>query len=287
MDISGFGGDGTLAACDIGARLVGAAAIFTFVRTRNDIVLAAGIQSVQLLAASIPAWILLFRKHQIRWSFPSRGVLWEQVVSGWHVFISTAAINVYTTSNTFVLGLICGQTAVGFFSAANKIVQAVLGLLTPISQAIYPHLSHLAAQSRQTALRLIRKVLHIFAPAGLLASLVLFIGAEPIVHLVLGQQYAQSVPVLRIFAALPFLLALSNVFGIQTMLTFGLNRLFSRILLASAALDLLLIFPLAHLDCATGAAFAILGTEIFVTFAMGWSLYRKGFAILFSRQEIL
>ena len=276
-----------LAVCDVGSRLLGAAAIFVFVHKPQDVLFAAGLQSIQLLAASIPAWILLLFRYRLRWSLPSRADLWEQAAAGWHVFVSTAAINIYTTSNTFVLGLICGETAVGIFSAANKIVQAVLGLLTPISQSIYPHLSHMAAQSRQQAVQFIRKVLHAFAPAGLLISLLLLLGAAPIVHLALGAQYTQSIAVLRILALVPFCVALSNVFGVQTMLTFGMHRLFSRILLLSAILNLALIVPLARLDCAPGAAFAILITETFVTIAMGWLLHRRGFSILFSRREIL
>ena len=52
------------------------------------------------------------------------------------------------------------------------------------------------------------------------------------------------------------------------MLTFGMNKEFNRIVTSSAVINLLLTFPFAYLWGATGAAIAIVLTEIFVTTAM-------------------
>lgn len=261
---------------NVGARLVTTSAIFVYIRRPNDYVLAAAIQSAPVLLAALPAWWTLKRVQRIKIQVPSIGLLRQQLVAGWHVFLSTAAINVYTSSNTFVLGLIAGPVAVGYFSAANKIVQAAQGLLTPVSQAIYPHISALRTQSQEQALRFIRNILRYLAAGSLLVSLVVLFGAPWLVQLILGAQYVAAVSILRWLALLPFIIALSNVYGIQTMLTFGMNKIFSRILLASAALNMILIIPLASIFQGNGAAMSMLFTEIFVTATMAIVLERKG-----------
>ncbi len=270
---------------NVGARLITTACIFIFVQSPADFVAAGAIQSIPVALAAIPAWAVLRRYHRIQLRVPRAMAIYEQLKNGWHVFLSTAAINVYTSSNTFVLGLIAGPVAVGYFSAANKLVQAVQGLLTPVTQTLYPHISALAVRSRAEALAFIRKVLKWIAPVSFMLSGLVWSAAGPLVGLVLGDQYAPAVSVLAWLAFLPFIIALSNVFGIQTMLTFGMNRLFSRILIASAGLNLLLIFPLAWRFGADGAAMSMLCTEIFVTSSMAWMLHRRGINLYLPLRE--
>lgn len=45
----------------------------------------------------------------------------HHLVEGWHVFIS----RFYTTTNVFLLGLFTNNTAVGYYSIAEKIVVAI------------------------------------------------------------------------------------------------------------------------------------------------------------------
>lgn len=272
---------------NVGARIITTACIFFFVRNASDYVTAAAIQSVPAMMAAIPAWIGMRQSHRVKLNLPKLDTIREQLKSGWHVFLSTAAINVYTSSNTFILGLIVGPVAVGYFSAANKLVQAVQGLLSPVTQTLYPHISMLAARSRDEALTFIRKVLKIIAPVSFLLSGILLAGSAPLIGIVLGAQYGPAISVLEWLAFLPFIIALSNVFGIQTMLTFGMNQLFSRILMASAGLNFLLVFPLAWRFGAGGAAMSMLLTETFVTSTMAWVLHRRGINLYLPLREAI
>lgn len=271
---------------NVGARLTTTACIFIFVQAPSDFVTAGAIQSAPVALAAIPAWAVLRRSHHVQLRLPRLAIIYEQLKNGWHVFLSTAAINVYTSSNTFVLGLIAGPAAVGYFSAANKLIQAVQGLLTPITQALYPHISALVVRSRAEALTFIRKILKWIVPIAFALSGLVLSAAGPLVTLILGSQYGPSISVLAWLAFLPFIIALSNVFGIQTMLTFGMNQLFSRILIASAGLNLLLIVPLAWRFGADGAAISMLCTEIFVTTSMAWMLHRRGINLYLPLREV-
>jgi PST family polysaccharide transporter len=265
---------------NMGTRLLTTAAIFIFIHDPQDYVIAAGIQSVPVLLAAVPAWTVLRNARRISWRIPRFNSIRDQLHSGWHVFLSTAAINVYTSSNTFVLGLIAGPAAVGYFSAANKVVQAAVHvLLSPVSLTIYPHISTLAAQSKESALVFIRRILPYTALAGLVLSFGLWVAAAPIIHLVLGFQYNNSIVILQWLALIPFLLALNNVFGIQTMLTLGMNRTFSHILLTSAFVNIVMVIPFSIFFSGEGAAISMLITEVFTTVTMALVLHKRGINI--------
>jgi len=164
-------------------------------------------------------------------------------------------------------------------SAAKRLIKATQGLLAPISQTVYPYLSKSAAESKEKALNIIKKLIILVGSSAFIISLLVFIFATPIVNIVLGSQYQQSIIVLRILAFLPFIIGLSNIFGIQTMLTFNLKQAFSRILISAGLLNIALALILVPLYQHIGASIAILVTEIFVTFSMFFYLTRRGIKI--------
>ena len=87
-------------------------------------------------------------------------------------------------------------------------------------------------------------------------------------------------PLLRIISFLPFIIGLSNIFGIQTMVAFGMQRLFSRILMASAAVNFLLVFPLVWAWQEIGMAITVVCVETFVTVTMYIALRRHGLRLV-------
>lgn len=73
----------------------------------------------------------------------------------------------------------------------------------------------------------------------------------------------------------PLIVSISNVLGYETMLPMGMERDFSRVLIMASVLNLTIIMPLIYWQQASGVAMAMLITEIFVTLAMGYVLWRK------------
>ena len=222
----------------------------------------------------------------IKFRIPSIQAIKHQLREGWHIFISTAAISLYTTSNAFILGIFTNNTIVGYYSAAEKLIRAVQGLLAPVSQTVYPYITKLVTESRERALNFIRKLVKLAATSTFIISLLIFILAAPIINIVLGSQYQRSIIVLRILAFLPFIIGLSNIFGIQTMLTFNLKEIFSKILILAGILNIVLAMILAPLYKHVGVSIAVLITEIFVTLSMFLYLEKKGIK-LFGWEKVL
>jgi O-antigen/teichoic acid export membrane protein len=194
---------------------------------------------------------------------------------GWHLFVSTAAATLYTSSNAVVLGFVCGMTEVGYFSAAYKVFAAGQGIISPMCQAIYPHVCELAHRSRQAAVAYLRKAMVVIGGVSFAGGMLVILMARPIVRIAMGSKYLASVPVLQMMAMTPFACAINNIYGTQGMLNFGMKPQYSRIIVLSAFLNNLILIPLCYFFKASGAAASALIIESFVTLTMGTMLYRS------------
>lgn len=253
---------------NIMARIVSVSGIFILVQSREDYLWAAFLQSFTPLLAGIIAMLVLLKQNPSLFCLPSLVDVREKLYDGWDIFISTLFINLYTNSNMFILGLMTNDTVVGYYAAASKLVDAVKGLFSPISNAIFPHVSVLFKESRERSVSFLCSVLRIIGGLSFTISILVFVFAEQIAGIVMGQGYEESIFILQIISFLPFIIGLSNIFGIQTMVAMGMKRIFSRILMLSALLNFILVFPFIYMWQGIGLAMAVVIVECFVTIAM-------------------
>lgn len=258
------------------ARTVIVIAIFSFVHHPADYQLAAALQASGMVIAGVLTLAVLPHIVQVRLLWPGITQLREVVVDSWHLFVYNAITTMYANTNIFILGLLTNPSAVGYFAAADKLVQAVRGLVGPISQAVYPHIAALRAHSPKAAFAFIGKLLRLQGAATLMLSLLLFALAKPAVLLLLGVRFQESVPLVQWMAALPFVLGLSNVLGIQTMLNFDMKQSLSRIYLTTSVISLVLIILLVHWLGSLGAAISLLISEVILLLRMTLTLERNG-----------
>jgi PST family polysaccharide transporter len=261
------------------ARVLAAVALFFFVHAPKDAFLALIIQSGGLLLSGLTGITVALTRFQVRIIFPSICDMKDALTEGWHLFVSTAAISLYTNTNVFLVGILSGNTEAGYFSAAEKIIRAMNGLISPISQAIFPHINTLVKESRTQTLLFARKTLRYLVPITLIPSLFLLLFARPIGELCFGNDGAGAIPVMRWIALLPVIIAASNVLGLQTMIPFGLDRQFSRILVFAGIFNVLLAMVLIHFFGAEGAGASVLSTEIVVTLWMMFCLKKNGLSL--------
>lgn len=242
--------------------------IFLLIKNEQDLLIYVIINSGYFLILGIVSLLFVSFYFRLDFKFPKRYQIFRQLKKGWYIFLSTLSINLYTSSNTFLLGLLVGNEAVGFFSAGHKIKEAVNGLLGNFGRTVYPHLSQLLNQSKSEAVKFISKYKKIVVSLSFLMSILLFILAEPIISIVVGNAYEASVTVLRVLAFLPFIIMLSNLYGIQIMLNLGFSKSFNKIITIAAVINLLGMFIFVPIFWENGAALSMLITEIFVTTTM-------------------
>ncbi|HNS26311.1 MAG TPA: oligosaccharide flippase family protein, partial [Methanobacteriaceae archaeon] len=168
---------------NIGISLIYTAAIFIFVRQPADYTYVPLISALGTIIIGVYSLRLVKRQFGVGFTRPSREDIRYQLEEGWYVFISTVAISLYTISGTFILGFFASNTIVGYFSVAYRIISIANGLLSPISQSIYPYISSLAVKSREEAIYFIKKTTTIMGALSLLVSFLIFIFAGLILYI--------------------------------------------------------------------------------------------------------
>lgn len=251
-------------------------AIFVLVRSEADYRIAAALLAANGIIAGLVSLVILTRSSELRWVLPARSDLSSALDEGWHLFVSNLSIALYSNTNVFVLGLLSSPVAVGQYAAAERIVRAVTTLLNPISQAAFPHVAGVAVVDPARALDINRNLVRLQGGVSLVASIALAVAAMPLVMIISGPQYDDAIALVRIMAALPLFIGLSNVFGVQTMLNFGMGKQFSQVLIFSGILNLVLLFGLVPALNAKGAAISVVVSEAAVTLVMASLLYREG-----------
>lgn len=249
-------------------RLLVTAAIFFFIRQAGDYLYFAILNSLGMGITGGLSLYIIFVRFKVPFIETSLTTLIYQLKEGWHIFISSVAVSLFTISNTFILGIYTNNMVVGYYAAGEKIVRAITNLTVPVSQAIYPHVSRLAADSKEETLRFLGKIARHVGLAMGLGSLLLFIFADLIVAVVLGNAFRESVYVIKILALLPTSIFLNNIFGTQIMLNFDMKAAFARILISGGAINVALAIVIAPSYQHCGIAFAVMLTELYICLAM-------------------
>jgi PST family polysaccharide transporter len=263
-----------VAALDVSAKVLATVGIFLLVRSPEDAWEALGLQGAAAFLSMTVALVIAYRGVPFR--FPIWSLSWGALRRGWTMFFFKGSVSLYTIANAFMLGLFVSPVLVGYYAGAEKIAKAFLGLLSPVTQSLYPRLSNLVERSRAEAARLARLSAMAMGAGGLFMGLAVFVLAHPLVHVLLGAKFDPAVPVLRVLALLLPLIALSSVFGIQWMLPLGLDRPFNRIILTAGALNVALAVLLAPRFGEMGMAWAVVTSETFVTAGVYWFVRHRG-----------
>jgi PST family polysaccharide transporter len=228
------------------------------------------------MLAGLAGIAFVFRVLRVRLVLPAWSDIRGVFTDGWALFLSHGAIGLFTTGNSFILGMLASHGAVGYYAAAEKVISSASGLCGPLAAAFYPHSSHLASVSKRRALESGRRLLLAMGCLGGLLTACVFFGGGLITRILLGSTYARSADVMRILAPFILINAVTNVFGIQIMVPFGRDRAFRNILavagVGNIALAMLLVPRLAE----RGTALAMLTSGIVVTLGQILYLYRAG-----------
>lgn len=259
----------------IAAKAICAFAIFALVGGPQDIVLATLLQSCSPALTALLCCSLVRRRHLSGLSMPSWSETWQIFTEGWYTFLSSASVTLYTTSNIVILGAFASPTTVAYFAAAERLMKAVVGLIQPISQAVYPHVCQLVSVSRQHAAAFLGRLFNWVVAAGAVASLCLATLGPYIVAPLFGAEMEPAGTTLRLMALAPIAVAISNILGVQTLLAFGFSSDFSRILLRAGTVNVLIAVPAAYWFGDRGMALTLTLVEILVALSCYRALRKK------------
>ena len=249
--------------------------IFVVVKAPSDYALVLLIQSAAFLASGIAGAVLA--RHRLRVALPPPSIrsLIAQLKDGWHTFLATVSVNLYTSTNIVLLGLLTNVTVVGYFSAGQRVVAGVQSLWTPVSQSLYPHFCKSFHADPSRAARQLKRLVVIVAGVTLVGASAVCIAAPYLVPLYLGARFSHSVGVIQVLIFSICAIATNNLLGIHGMLAAGLHGDFLRVV-SYAAVASLLLAPLGIFTAGPiGLAAAIVTVETLICFYEYWLLRSK------------
>ena len=249
-------------------RILIMAGIFLYVRSTDDFLIYGLLLTIQSFGAGAIGFITAVRMFSLKPFVPSFDQIKSALGEGWTLFLSKGFASLFSSGNAFLLGLVTNSTIVGYYSASEQIVKAMVGLRGPIIQAIYPRMAMISQRSKTSALILARKLLYLFLAIGIFLFVTLFLSAPMIVKIYLGHNFGPSKTILRILAALPLVVSISHVFGVQLLIAFGFDRDFTIVVLVAGIFHLAFGILSSILFQGNGMAMAVISTELLVAVLM-------------------
>lgn len=240
--------------------------VFLLIKDENDFYLVPMISSLGFIFIGIISMFIVKIKYNIFFIVQSRRDLYQYLIDGWPLFLSNISVTLYTTATITFLGFFTNNTIVGYYSVADKIISAIRGVISPVSQVLFPYLCNISTSNPKKVLNINRKLAIFGGFSMLIVSLVLFLFTGEIIKLIFGKKDLDSILILKIFAIIPFLTFLHTVFALFTMIVFGKNKQYSEIIVSAAVLNLLLCIILIPYFGYVGAAISVIIIELYLLF---------------------
>lgn len=182
---------------------------------------------------------------------------------------------IYSKLDTTMLGVMCGEESVGYYSYAHKILQIGTGFCAAVTTAFLPRLSYYYDKNKEAFYDLVGKGVQIVAFLSIPAAVGLCILAPDAVRILFGYEFLPAAITLRIFSVLIVVFAFGNLLCYQMMLCSGNEKKYVLLLLAAALLNIILNSVLIPKWKENGAAIASVCTELFINIVSGIYHHKK------------
>lgn len=193
----------------------------------------------------------------------------RHLLSVFRIFLLSLITTIYLNLAQIILGLLKNEVAVGYFSAAQKIVNLVMMLLASLGNVMLPRLSNLIKEGRYKEFY---DLAQRSADAMLMMSLPLSVGvfllAPSLINLFCGSSFTPSILVLQILAFSIIWIAFSNLFGIQMLYPLDKENVVIIATGIGVIVNLILNFLLVKNHSQLGTAIALMLTEFIVTLSL-------------------
>ena len=236
--------------------------LFLCVKSPRDYLMVPIITSSVCVITGLWGQYIAFRKLGVSFQFPGYTSLRKRLTAGWDIFVSIVAINAYTNTRIFAVGLLTNNATTGFYSIAEKVAGLCQTFpLASFSQALFPRLSKIFQKSKVRAFEFMERIQLITINFSLIFLPLIFVFANTIIKTVFGGNYPKTVLSLRLLLV-GVLFTGANAFRVQFLLVCGKTNLYSRIHVVMAMIGLPLTFLLIDSFSYVGAAVATIAIEV-------------------------
>lgn len=242
-------------------QIAACALLFFLVREEQDYLLYALIMSGAVMGMQAVNFIHV-QKAGIRLSIKGCHPFRKHWQGAKYVFWANLAISVYVHIDKTMLGNLCSMEAVGLYSAAHYIIQAVAGLLTCVTNVLLPRVSFYLGEGRgDEAEALLQKTGSNMILAVIPSAAGTICVGRSLLLLLSGEEFVQAFPALAVLAVGMLFSVFNNYYIWQVMIPYKREREAFYGTFGSAAVNIVLNFLWIPIGGMLGAAAATAAAE--------------------------
>lgn len=244
----------------ISTRILAIVPIFFLVRSDADYLWVPTLNSIGVIVAGLISLRIVRRKFNVSLFYTSWKEIIDSLKESSGFFLSRVSVSIYTISNTFVLGLVLGNIAVGYYVAAEKVFLALQNAYTPLNNAIYPFIA------KTKNVLLFKKIFIYTVIINVVLISSVYLGADHVMSLLYRSISIDSITVLRILLIACLFIVPSILLGYPFLAALGYSKYTNTtVVLASIVhlVGLTTLYTLDALNIFTVASMVIL-TELVV-----------------------
>ncbi|MBI2062649.1 MAG: flippase [Candidatus Yanofskybacteria bacterium] len=190
------------------------------------------------------------------------------------IAVSLVLVLIYFKLDTVMLSVMKPAQDVGIYSAAYKVLEAVIFLPAIYIGLVMPLLSRFAVKNRPEFIKTFKSAFNVVTIFALYFSVYIFLMSDWIVRAIGGGAFLEASPVLKILSFAILLIFFGNLGG-NTIIALNLQRKAMWIYFTGAVINVGLNFLLIPEYSYFAAASTTVVTEIFITLAMFWLIHRS------------
>ncbi|MCY6413488.1 flippase [Acinetobacter sp. VNH17] len=248
-------------------------AIFILVKNSSDYLLVPFLTSLGTIFAGVYSLILIRKNFKIKFEIPKTNVILSYLKGGLNLFFTSVLSNLLTSSGTVILSFVSTNTVVGYYSAAEKLFRAIVGLFTPITQALYP-ISCRKVNQESNAKLYIKKLAIIIGGMALLVGMLVTIFSEKIITLVYGVAFQSYSYILAIMMIWLFFGVVNNIIGIQYLSASRKDKFYTSSFVVAGLVTMILNLVLIPHLFINGVLISMIVGEILLSICMLALIFR-------------
>jgi PST family polysaccharide transporter len=256
-------------------RIIYVILIFLLLKSENDYFLVPILYSGSMLIGGFISVSLMVTKFKYRFNRSIPLTYLTFLRQDRQIYISNIFANLYRNSNVLILSIFASEASVGIYSAGEKIVKAIQGTFTPITQSFYPYISRITKTSQSQSIRVIKyTIIFISVIAGSVATSI-FVFSDYLTNLAFGENFSATALIIKITSPVILFGVINFVVGIIFMINYGMKKEFSYSVITVGLTNIVICSLLSYSFGAIGTGISFLMAEALMLVVMSFFIFKN------------
>lgn len=264
-----------VAIVNISSKIISTILIFLLVKSKNDFYLVPMFISLGAIFSGFFSIYIMWKEFGVFFKFQGRSELIRHLKGGKNLFFTSFLSTLLTSSGILILGFFANNHVVGIYAAVEKLFKAIVGVFSPITQAIYPLSCRKVNEDKEVAKKYITRLIAIMVAISLLVVFVVIFNANSILKIFYGDSLVQYSYILKIMMLWLIFSVVNNVVGIQFLSAKRLDKFYLNSFIFAGLITLLLNFILIPNLAMDGILYSMVVGELALTFSMLFLIKKK------------